>query len=59
MKIVYESNPLIVKLNLPDNIDIYPIFYVNLLTRAEINSLPGQIIETPKSEINDEIGDIF
>ena len=59
MKTVYESNPLIVKLDLPDNIGIYSIFYVNLLTRAGIDPLLGQIIKTSKPKINDEIGDIF
>ena len=59
MKIIYEFNPLIVKLDLLDNIGIYPIFYVNLLTRVRINPLLGQVIKTPKPEIDDETGDTF
>ena len=59
MKTVYEFNPLIVKLNLLDNIGIYSIFHVNLLTRVKIDPLLGQVTETPKPEIDDETGDIF
>ena len=56
---VYESNPLIVKLNLPNHLDIHPVFHVNLLSRAGSDPLPGQVIATPDPEDDPETGETF
>lgn len=54
---VYDSNPLIVKLDLPEGMNVHPVFHVNLLRRAGTDPLPGQTFETPEPEIDENTGE--
>lgn len=48
-KIGYSS-----KLQLPDSINVHPVFYTEKLRKAASNPLPGQVNEAPLSIIVDK-----